>query len=270
MTLDFTRLSAPPGLGPEPIRIHHPDGAFSPTPASRVALQAIGSHADRLRGRGLDWGSGSGLLSIAAARIGAVDEVLGLELDPRGVAAARENARRNGVAEKARFFESNSYDPKSPEGRAALDRFRGATDFLIANPPSSGPVGDGFEFRRVVVRGAVEYLKPGGVLLLSVSTQYSMDRVRGLLVETPGFTHQAVAATTDWVPFDMSRPDRRQDVLTYSREEQRGGLPYAFRDPRDPRDPNRTMTAVEAWAHHQQTGQSPLARWQDHLLIWHG
>ena len=267
MTNDFTRLPAPPELGPDPIAIHHPDGAFAPTPASRVALEAIGSHADRFRGRGLDWGSGSGLLSIAATRIAAVEEVIGLELDPRGVAAARKNARTNGVEDKVRFFESNSYDPKSPEGRAALDRFRGATDFLIANPPASSPVGDGFEFRRVVVRGAVDYLKPGGVLLLCVSTQYSMERVHGLLVETPGFTYEGVAATTDWVPFDMNRPDLRQNVRTYAREEERGGLPYAFRDPRDP---DRTITAVEAWAHHQETGESPLSRWQNHLLIWRG
>ena len=230
-------------------------------------FSAIGRHADRFRGRGLEWGSGSGILTIAAARIAWVEDVLGLELDPRGVAAAGENARRNGVDAKVRFVESDSYRPVSPEGRKALERFRGAADFILANPPSSSPVGDGFEVRRVVVRGAPEYLKRGGVLLLSVSTQYSAERVRGLVSANPGFVHEGVAATTDLVPFDMERPDLRRDVLTYAREEERGGLPYAFRDPRDP---EREMTAVEAWQRHETDGESPLSRWQNHLLVWTG
>ena len=206
MPQDLTEIPAPPALGPDPIRIHHPEGAFVPTPASRVALRAIGRHADRFRGRGLEWGSGTGILSIAAARISGVEEVLGLELDPRGVAAAGENARRNGVEAKVRFVESDSYRPVSPEGRKALERFRGAADFILANPPSSSPVGDGFEVRRVVVRGAPEYLKRGGVLLLSVSTQYGAARVRGLVSANPGFVHEGVAATTDLAPLRSSGP----------------------------------------------------------------
>ena len=193
--------------------------------------------------------------------------MLGLELDPRGVAAARENARANGVESKVRFVESDSYDPVHAEGRRALAGFRGSTDFMIANPPSSSPVGDGFAIRRVVLRGAVRYLRPGGLLLLSVSSQYGEGRVAGLLRETPGFRHDGVGATTDLVPFDMGRPDLRQDVQTYAREEERGGLTYAFRNPRDP---ERPMTAVEAWKHFAATGESPLSRWQSHLLAWEG
>ena len=267
MPQDLTEIPVPPALGPDPIRIHHPEGAFVPTPASRIALQAIGTHPHRFRGRGLDWGSGSGLLSISAARLVHVEEVLGLELDPRGVAAAHENARANRVEDKVRFVESNSYHPVSAEGRTALAGFRGATDFMIANPPSSSPVGDGFEMRRVVVGGARNYLKPGGLLLLSVSSQYGEGRVQGLLRETPGFRHDGVPATTHLVPFDMGRPDLRRDVQTYAREEERGGLTYAFRDPRDP---TRPMTAIEAWRHYRETGDSPLSHWQSHLLVWEG
>lgn len=239
-----------------------------PTPASRIALEAIAAHAGRFRGRGLDWGSGSGLLAIAAARLPGVEEVLGLELDPRGVAAAEENARANGVASKVRFVEADSYDPVHGEGRRALAGFRNSTDFMIANPPSSSPLGDdGFGMRRVVIRGAVGYLRPGGLLLLSVSAQYGERRVAGLLREAPGFRHDGVAASTDLVPFDMGRADLRRDVRTYAREEERGGLTYAFRDPRSPETP---MTAVEAWKRFQATGESPLSRWQSHLLVWEG
>ena len=267
MAQDFVDIPVPPALGPDPIRIHHPEGAFVPTPASRIALEAIAAHADRFRGRGLDWGSGSGLLAIAAARLAGVEEVLGLELDPRGVAAARENAHVNGVETKVRFIESDAYDPIHADGRQALAGFEGSTDFMIANPPSSSPVGDGFEMRRVVVRGAVRYLRPGGLLLLSVSAQYGEGRVTGLLRETPGFRHDGVGASTDLVPFDMGRADLRRDVETYAREEERGGLPYAFRDDRDP---ERPMTAVEAWQRYRETGESPLSRWQSHLLVREG
>ena len=30
------------------------------------------------------------------------------------------------------------------------------------------------------------------------------------------------------------------------------------------------MTAIEAWTHFQATGESPLSRWQSHLLLWDG
>ncbi|MCQ1547853.1 MAG: 50S ribosomal protein L11 methyltransferase [Candidatus Accumulibacter phosphatis] len=51
----------------------------------------------------LDYGCGSGILAIAAARLGA-DHVVGVDIDPRAVIAARNNAEENGVS--ARFLDS--------------------------------------------------------------------------------------------------------------------------------------------------------------------
>ncbi|MEO1766640.1 50S ribosomal protein L11 methyltransferase [Thiobacter aerophilum] len=45
----------------------------------------------------LDYGCGSGILAIAAKKLGA-GEVAGVDIDPQAVAAARENAAANGVA----------------------------------------------------------------------------------------------------------------------------------------------------------------------------
>ena len=59
----------------------------------------------RLRRRGLsvlDVGTGSGILSIAAAKLGA-GEVLGLDIDGVAVRAARENVRQNGVSDIVRI-----------------------------------------------------------------------------------------------------------------------------------------------------------------------
>lgn len=51
----------------------------------------------------LDYGCGSGILAIAAARLGA-GHVVGVDIDPRAVIAARNNAEENGVS--ARFLDS--------------------------------------------------------------------------------------------------------------------------------------------------------------------
>jgi ribosomal protein L11 methyltransferase len=51
--------------------------------------------------RALDVGTGSGILAIAAARLG-VPSVVALDLDPEAVAAAAANAARNGVAGRVR------------------------------------------------------------------------------------------------------------------------------------------------------------------------
>jgi ribosomal protein L11 methyltransferase len=51
----------------------------------------------------LDYGCGSGILAIAAARLGA-GEVIGVDIDPQAVISARNNAEENGV--NARFQDS--------------------------------------------------------------------------------------------------------------------------------------------------------------------
>ncbi len=65
-------------------------------PTTRLCLAWLESH---VRGGEslLDYGCGSGILAIAAARLGATP-VLGVDLDPQAVAASRDNARRNGVS----------------------------------------------------------------------------------------------------------------------------------------------------------------------------
>jgi ribosomal protein L11 methyltransferase len=91
----------------------------------------------------LDYGCGSGILGIAAARLGAA-EVLGVDIDPQAVAAARDNARRNGVS--ARFDD------------AAL-RIRGQFDLVAANILSN-PL-------KALAPAVCAHVRPGGRLALS-------------------------------------------------------------------------------------------------------
>ena len=65
-------------------------------PTTQLCLEALESLIQPAQDV-LDLGAGSGILSIAAAKLGARD-VLALDIDPIAVAATCENARTNGVA----------------------------------------------------------------------------------------------------------------------------------------------------------------------------
>jgi ribosomal protein L11 methyltransferase len=80
-------------------------------PTTRLCLRWMAEH---LRGGEsvLDYGCGSGILAIAAAKLGAAS-VDGIDVDSRAIAASRDNARRNEV--DARFdlpeaFGAGEYD----------------------------------------------------------------------------------------------------------------------------------------------------------------
>ena len=65
-------------------------------PSTRLALRLLET-SPLHNARVLDVGTGSGILAIAAARLGA-RQVVATDIDPHAVEAARENARRNRVA----------------------------------------------------------------------------------------------------------------------------------------------------------------------------
>ncbi len=260
---DLTVLHEPFMRGMGEIRIAHPAGTFAITPASLISLEAIANNQQLLAGVGLDWGSGAGCLAIAAARIPAVQRVIGLELSAANVAVARQNAAANGVERKTTFFESDSYSPISAADRRELESLAGRIDFIVANPPASDG-DDGFGWRRRVLTGARQYLPASGRVFLSVSSQYGMRRVMELLDDAPGFRYGGVLASTEWVPFDLARPDLLECLRLYAQEEARGGLSYAFHDPAASGD--QTRTATVALERFERCGESPLMKWQTHLF----
>lgn len=67
----------------------------------------------------LDYGCGSGVLAIAALKLGAVG-ALAVDIDPQALLATRDNAVRNGVAAQLKVA-------------APQDARRGAADILLAN-----------------------------------------------------------------------------------------------------------------------------------------
>lgn len=258
----LTVLTAEMTSGLGEISILQPPGTFALTPATLVILQAIGSHQSLIHGNGIDWGSGTGCLAIAASMITAVDRVVGLEITPANVQAARQNALLNQAESRVRFLLSDSYEPVAETDRRTLETFKGQTHFILANPPSSEG-DDGFAFRRRVLEGARPYLVPGGVVLLNISYQYGQERIEQLTQQIPGFTHEGILTSTDWVPFDLQRADLMDCLEAYAKEENRGGWKYLFAHPETA---DVFLDARSALANFQRTGLSPLTKWQTHLF----
>jgi ribosomal protein L11 methyltransferase len=94
-------------LGPWDI-VLDPETAFGSGEhgSTRVALALM----DRLLRAGttvLDLGSGSGILTIAAVKLGAA-HATGIEVDPDAIAVAERNAARNQVSDRLRFLEGDA------------------------------------------------------------------------------------------------------------------------------------------------------------------
>ncbi len=157
-------------------------------PTTRLCLAALEGFADRglLEGaRVVDVGSGSGILAIAAARLGA-REVVAVDVDPIAVQASRENAARNRL------------------GR------------IIASREGSVPTGDG-PFDLVLanlIAGLLVQLadplaaevRPGGTLLASGIFHDRESQV------VEAFTSRGFALTNrwdegDWVALELTLPD---------------------------------------------------------------
>ncbi|WP_323085261.1 50S ribosomal protein L11 methyltransferase [Providencia alcalifaciens] len=51
----------------------------------------------------IDFGCGSGILAIAALKLGAV-RAIGIDIDPQAILASRDNAQRNGVSERLSLY----------------------------------------------------------------------------------------------------------------------------------------------------------------------
>jgi ribosomal protein L11 methyltransferase len=83
-------------------------------PTTRLCLEALEERADRgPLGRVLDLGCGSGILSIAAVKLGCT-RALGLDIDPIAVEATIANARHNRVGKRVRAREGTIPSEEGP------------------------------------------------------------------------------------------------------------------------------------------------------------
>lgn len=139
-------------------------------------LDTIVSEGERL----LDVGAGSGILGIAAARLGAAD-VLALEGDPLAVEALAENVELNGAADRVTW----RTEWANVDSLAAL----GPRDGVVANIESG--------ILRPLLPGFAAAVKPGGWLILS---GILADEWEGMRTDTErsGFRYSVVDEDGEW------------------------------------------------------------------------
>ena len=126
----------------------------------------------------VDVGTGTGILSIACAKLGA-ESVLALDLDPVAVQVARENIELNGVSDKVEV--------------RANDLLKGVEqkfDVIVANILA--------EIILMMVGSARDVLKPDGTFITSGIIKDKADLVRADL-EKHGFRVVDTIIEEDWV-----------------------------------------------------------------------
>jgi len=136
----------------------------------------------------LDLGTGSGILAIAAARLGAAS-VLALDVDPTAVKVAKRNFRASGLMSVVCLARGTLPHPLAQEGHF---------DLAIANISA-----------RVICDMAPHLwhaLKPGGLLIASGIIQKQQQELEETLINR-GFSHLKTYALEDWVALLLSRAE---------------------------------------------------------------
>lgn len=121
-------------------------GTHATTAMCLSALDDVISGGERV----VDFGCGSGILAIAALRLGAAS-ALGVDNDPQAITATRDNAERNDI-------ESSSIEVVLP-GNAAIVAWKNQSDLVVANI-LAGPL-------LALADELMALMKPGGRLMLT-------------------------------------------------------------------------------------------------------
>jgi len=154
-------------------------------PTTRLCLQLLEA---QLRGGEvlLDWGTGSGILSLGAALLGA-REIVALDLDPVAVRVAAENAGRNGFADRI-HASTGSIEALPPDSRF---------DFVVANIVADPIILRAGEIARCV--------RPGGQAVVSGIIDLREAEVVQALQQA-GLELQETLREEEWRAFRFARP----------------------------------------------------------------
>lgn len=131
----------------------------------------------------MDYGCGSGILSIAAVKLGAT-KVMAIDHDPQAIHATLENALRNGIDE----HQISTYLPQDLTASPTVD-------ILIANILANPLIQLAKEF--------AAFVKPKGQLVLSgILEEQSHDVIEAY---QPWFNMIQIAHQEDWVRIDFEK-----------------------------------------------------------------
>ena len=143
----------------------------------------------------LDVGTGSGILSIAALKLGAA-HAAGTDLDPSAITAVNENLEANGLPQSSMdVYLGNIIDDPEIQEKAGVEAY----DVVVANILA--------EVLVPLTPEVVRHLKPGGVYItsgiLEEKEQVVTDACRKAGLEVVEVTHQ-----NDWVSVTAVKPVR--------------------------------------------------------------
>ncbi len=159
-------------------------------PTTQMCLLALEDWV-RPGARVLDLGTGSGILAIAAAKLGA-KRVLALDTDPQAVSVARENVYRNGVADRVRV------------ARGSLAQAIGRFDVVVVNI-----------LARVLVemaeQGLARRLAPTGRLMVAGLLAAQEEEVREAF-QRHGLVVVGRRQMEDWVALEAARQPASADA----------------------------------------------------------
>lgn len=153
-------------------------------PTTRLCLEFLdAARTERValtQGCVVDYGCGSGVLAIAALKLGAAEAHV-FDIDPQALLATRDNADRNGVAGRLQMHASH-------EALAAAVQATGGADLVLANI-LAGPL-------RELAPQLLALLRPGGALVLAGL----LDEQAEELVDAyaPGMSLQAWRSLEGW------------------------------------------------------------------------
>lgn len=153
-------------------------------PTTVMCLQAL-EKVVRKGDSVIDVGTGSGVLSIAAAMLGA-KKVHALDLDEVAVRSARENIELNKVQQIVEVYQGN-----------LLDTVNDQADVVVANILA--------EVIMTFTDDAFSIVKPGGMFVTSGIIGAKKDAVKQSL-ENSGFLIEEVLMMEDWVSIIARRP----------------------------------------------------------------
>jgi release factor glutamine methyltransferase len=153
--------------------------ALIPRPETEILAETGWNYLSRLpseRPRALDFGAGTGCLAIGLALKCPTSEIVAIDVSAEALELARQNAAKNGVADRIRFCLGDGF------AAVGQERF----DLIISNPPyiASAAIAqlepevrdydpraaldggaDGLNFYRLLAAQGANYLKPAGRMI---------------------------------------------------------------------------------------------------------
>jgi len=147
-------------------------------PTTRMCLEAIEEHLS-YGAKVLDLGTGSGILAIAAAKLGA-KSVLALDTDPLAVKVAKENVLANGIGKRVKVKEGS------------LEMAKGSLFDLVVVNILARTIVD------LIGKGLLDHLELGGLLIAAGITASEEEGTRNTFKEG-GLEELSPLQKGDWV-----------------------------------------------------------------------